>query len=103
MKDNFHIQVSQNHYYSDYDSIDRFISYFYQTDLIKTLQPQSILEVGVGNKTLTNYLKQYGYSVTTCDFDKKLAPDYVADIRALPFEDASFDAVLAFEVLEHLP
>jgi len=70
---------------------------------VRTLKPTTILEIGSGNKTVSNYLKQHGFDVTTCDFDKDLAPDYVADIRKLPFENDSYDLVLACEVLEHLP
>ena len=96
-------QVDVAHYYNHYDTIDRFISYFYQSKIVRNIGYGSILEVGVGNKTLTNYLKQNGFDVTCCDFDKNLCPDYVADVRQLPFADNSFDIVLAFEVLEHLP
>jgi SAM-dependent methyltransferase len=103
MSSNHTVQVPKSHYYNGYDGIDRFISYFYQVDLTKALQPQSILEVGVGNKTVTNYLRQHGLPITTCDLDASLEPDQVADIRALPVERESFDAVLAFEVLEHIP
>lgn len=104
MSTNHAVQVRKAHYYSKwYDSIDRFISYFFQVDLVKSLNPHNILEVGVGNKTVTNYLRQFGYRVTTCDLDPELEPDHVADIRELPFANDSFDAVLAFEVLEHIP
>ena len=97
------IQVSKEHYYNNYDDINRFISYFYQVDLAKRLKPKRILEIGVGNKTVSNYLKQQGFKVTTCDFDENLEPDYTADLRKLPFENNSYDVVLAYEILEHLP
>lgn len=97
------IQVKKDHYFQEYDSIDRFISYFYQVDLVKSLDVSSLLEIGVGNRTVSNYFKEHGYTLTTCDIDPDLDPDYVADIRSLPFEDNSFDAVLAYEVLEHIP
>lgn len=87
----------------EYDDVLRFISYFYQISLIKELNPGSILEIGVGNKTVSNYLKQQGFNVITCDIDRTLKPDYSADIRELPFDDNSFDAILACEILEHLP
>ncbi|MEK9183899.1 MAG: methyltransferase domain-containing protein, partial [Patescibacteria group bacterium] len=51
----------------------------------------------------SDYLKKLGYSVTTCDFDKNLDPDIVADIRSLPIQNGEFDLVTAFEVLEHIP
>jgi hypothetical protein len=101
--DRLGIQVDRKHYFCGYDTIDRFISYFYQVDLVKSLNVSSLLEIGVGNKTVTNCLREYGYTLTTCDIDPALGVDYVADIRSLPFADNAFDAVLVYEVLEHLP
>lgn len=99
----FNIQVSKDHYFEQYDDISRFIAYFYQIDLIRQLKPQNVLEIGVGNKTVSNYLKYHGIKIDTCDFDESLEPDYVADIRNLPFEENSYDAIMACEVLEHIP
>ncbi len=89
--------------FAEYDDLFRFISYFYQIDLVRQLNPKSILEIGIGNKTVSNYLKQNGFNITTCDFDEKLKPDCIADIRELPFGDDRFDVILACEVLEHIP
>lgn len=86
-----------------HDSPERFISYLRQIDLTKGLGVEKVLEVGIGNKTVSNYLKQWGFMVTTCDYDESLQPDIVADIRELPMGENSFDVVLACEVLEHLP
>ncbi len=99
----FNAQVSKERYYKTYDNLKRFIAYFYQVDLTRKLRPKTVLEIGIGNKTVSNYLRAYGFDVTTCDFDKDLEPDYVADIRELPFDDNSYDVVLAYEILEHLP
>ena len=99
----FDVQVSKEHYLGKYDDIRRFISYFYQIDLVRKLHPETVLEIGIGNKTVANYLKQNGITIDTCDFDQNLNPDYTADIRDLPFADASYDVVMACEILEHLP
>ena len=99
----FKTQVPKEHYYNQYDDLPRFISYYYQTDLVKQLNPTTVLEIGIGNKTTTNYLKQQGFNVTTCDFDQTLQPDYVADIRKLPFQNNKYDCVMACEILEHIP
>jgi SAM-dependent methyltransferase len=114
-------QVKSNHYFKEkYADLSRFISYFYQIDLVidaiqKIRIPSNknsdisnrdkfkILEVGKGNGLVSDYLKKLGYQLTTCDIDKELKPDYEADIRKLPFADHQFDLAMACEVLEHLP
>ncbi|MBN2087477.1 class I SAM-dependent methyltransferase [Candidatus Peregrinibacteria bacterium] len=103
MNNKFKIQVPKGHYYENYDYLERFISYYYQIDFVRKLKPKNVLEIGIGNKTVSNYLKQTGIKTDTCDFDKNLEPDYVADIRQLPFKDESYDVVMACEILEHLP
>lgn len=97
-------QVKKEHYLnSGYDDIFRFLSYQHQAELVLQTKPNSVIEIGVGNKTLANYLKTMKVKITTCDIDKDLDPDVVGDILNLPFKDNSFDTVVAFEVLEHLP
>ncbi len=98
------VQVPKDHYFKlSYDSKPRWISYWYQiAETIKS-KPKSVLEIGIGNGTVSDYLKKLGIKVTTCDFDKNLKPDVVADVRKLPFRKSSFDLVLCAEVLEHIP
>ena len=79
------------------------MGYWYQIDEVVRHSPDTVLEVGVGNKTVSEYLKKIGFKITTCDIDKSLKPDVVADIRNLPFKSRSFELVLCAEVLEHLP
>lgn len=62
-----------------------------------------MLEIGVGNGFVSAYLRRAGLEVTTLDLDPALGPDVVAALPELPFADASFDTVLCYEVLEHLP
>ena len=97
-------QVQKDYYLTkEYGSLERFISYFYQLDAIRKLEPHSVLFVGVGDDMLPGLLKKGGVEVTTLDIDPELEPDVVGDIRSLPFQDGSFDMVCAFQVLEHLP
>jgi ubiquinone/menaquinone biosynthesis C-methylase UbiE len=104
MKKEPNIQVDKEHYYNNYDTLGRFISYYYQARFAQKLNPKKILEIGVGNKTVSNYLSQNGYKVMTYDFDKELNPDFVGDIRDIKLvKDNSFDLVMACEILEHIP
>ena len=97
-------QVEPSHYFKpSYDTKKRFISYWHQITELIQLKPSSILEIGIGNSLVSNYLKQRGYNVTTMDIDPCLNPDIVASIDRIPFTDESFDVVACFEVLEHLP
>jgi ubiquinone/menaquinone biosynthesis C-methylase UbiE len=89
--------------FSKYDHKFRWISYWHQVDEVLKLNPKEVLEIGVGNKTVSNYLKNQGVSMVTLDIDKELEPDIVASVLKIPLEDNSFDVVLCAEVLEHLP
>jgi SAM-dependent methyltransferase len=97
-------QVQPDHYFENaYDSKGRFISYWHQIYEITVLEPQSILEVGIGNGLTSHYLKQRGLNITTIDIDAHLRPDINGSILDIPFQDKSFDVVACFEVLEHIP
>jgi SAM-dependent methyltransferase len=97
-------QVKPNHYFEpSYDSKERFVSYWHQINELTQLKPNSILEIGIGNGLVSNYLKQRGYNVTSIDIDFHLDPEAVASVTHIPFANESFDVVACFEVLEHLP
>jgi len=97
-------QVDPDHYFKpSYDSKGRFISYWHQINELIKLKPTSILEIGIGNGLVANYLKQRGYNLTTMDIDPRLNPDKIGSVIDIPFPDESFEVVACFEVLEHLP
>jgi ubiquinone/menaquinone biosynthesis C-methylase UbiE len=98
------IQVPAAHYFrAQYDQRSRFLSYWHQIDAIWSLQPQNVLEIGVGNSLVAGYLKRRGINIVTLDIDASLCPDSVGSVLQIPFPDGAFAAVACFEVLEHLP
>jgi 2-polyprenyl-3-methyl-5-hydroxy-6-metoxy-1,4-benzoquinol methylase len=97
-------QVKSNHYFNkSYDSKERFISYWHQVNEIVRLEPDSVLEIGIGNGFVSKYLKEREVNITTLDFDPNLNPDKVGSVLDIPFEDIFFEVVACYEVLEHLP
>lgn len=96
-------QVHNLHYRQEYDSLERFVSYWAQIELIMRLQSFPILEVGIGNAFTRDYLRKQGIAIVGADIDPQLGPDCVASIFSLPFVDQSFGTVVACQVLEHLP
>ena len=98
------IQVEPDHYFNpSYDSKGRFCCYWHQIHEIIILNPEKVLEVGIGNGFLFKYLKERRINVITLDIDERLKPDIVGNILNMPFEDKSFDVVACYEVLEHQP
>ncbi len=99
-------QVSKEEGYTfeKYGGISRFASYAYQIREILGISPSDVLEIGIGDAVVGNYIqRQTNIRYVWADIAEDLQPDVVADVRALPFADGSFDTVCAFEVLEHLP
>lgn len=98
-------QVDKTHYnFKKYCPIDRWSSYWYQINEILKLQPESVLEVGVGDRVLSNYLaSNTEIKYLSADIAGDLRPDVVCGVENLEFTDNSFDVACAFEVLEHLP
>lgn len=86
-----------------YDHKKRFISYWHQINEVLKLDPESVLEVGVGHKIFTDYLRKLGKEVITVDKKKKYNPLILGDVRNIPLESNLVDVVACFEVLEHIP
>lgn len=87
-------------------SEEKFLSYFLQVSEILRLpksRANSILEIGPGSGIFRSMIGNYGYHVTTVDIDLVKAPDVVGNVLNLPFREDTFDVVVCFEVLEHLP
>ena len=97
-------QVNKKHYEFDrYLSKGRWASVWHQVDEVIKLTPERVLEIGPGPGVFKQMCQLFGVSVETLDLDPELNPDHVGSATALPFSDATFDTVCAFQMLEHLP
>jgi ubiquinone/menaquinone biosynthesis C-methylase UbiE len=97
------LYVNPEHYVNNnYDVKGRFVSYWHQIYEVLALQPQKVLEVGVGNKFFTSYLRQRDFNVTTLDIDAQLNPDVVGSVQRIPFANEVFDIITCFQLLEHI-
>lgn len=97
------VQTDASHYKLKYDTQHRFIAYQRQIHEVFHTNPNNVLEIGIGNGTVSNYLRSNKVDVTTLDFAEDLCPDILGDVTNIPFEDNTFDTVLCAEVLEHIP
>ena len=62
-----------------------------------------VLDLPAGNGLLTDALRAMGHEVTCGDINRERADYHFVDMSArLPFDDASFDAALCLEGVEHL-
>jgi len=99
------VQVRPGHYGLAYDSSSRWVNYGAQVRAVLECNPPSVLEIGIGNGTVSAVLRSRGVSVTTLDIDPSLNPDIVGSVHELGrhVPPKSFDVVPCAEVLEHLP
>ncbi len=97
-------QVSSDHYQgTSYNKKPRFCSYWHQIDEVCKQKPQTILEIGVGNGFVSDFLRKAGFNVSTLDLDPNLNPTILGSVLDIPLPERSFDLALCCQVLEHLP
>lgn len=97
-------QVEPAHYrFNEYCSLERWSSYWTQLRLITNVNPRTVLYVGVGDGVVPRLLRGWGIEVHTFDFDPRLAPDIVGDVRCVGSHvQQQYDVVVCCQVLEHL-
>lgn len=98
-------QVNKEHYdFERYSNTSRWASYFYQLREVLAFKPESILEIGVGDRVFGSFIKNNTkINYKSLDIAEDLKPDIVASITETKLPDNSFDICCAFEVLEHIP
>jgi hypothetical protein len=98
-------QVEKTAYrFEKYCGPDRWASFYFQLKETLALKPKNVLEIGVGNNTFRNGITaDTGILYESLDIAEDLHPTHVGSVDKMPLADKSFDAVCAFEILEHLP
>lgn len=97
-------QVGVSHYdWNFYCDKSRWCSFWHQLDEIISLKPKSILEAGPGPGITGVVLKHLGYDYKSLDIADDLKPDYLGSVLNIPLADNSFDIIVCFQILEHIP
>ncbi len=86
-----------------YLSPERMSSYGHQYNLAMNTGCSSFLNVGSANWILHSLLFKQGKFVSDLDIDLSTTPDVIGSIVNLPLKDFSFEVVMCYQVLEHLP
>lgn len=87
----------------EYLSPSRMSSYGHQYSLAMKSKGASFLNVGSGNDFLNHLLTRQGKFVVDFDLNYSTKPIVCGKLPFLPFYNSSFDIVLCFQMLEHLP
>ena len=99
-------QVSEDHYrFDNYFSPARWMSYYHQVRQIATRDDvKTVLDIGPGTTFLKNVLLSQRPDIRyeSLDMAADVKPDHIGSITKIPLPDNSYDAVCAFQVLEHI-
>src|SRR5258706_11441472 len=97
-------QTDRSHYDESYYERRRLYSVAVQAEVLWSLRPASVIEVGPGRGVFAAMFRQLsGAPVVTMDIDPTLRPDVIGSVFEMPFENGAFDAAACFQMLEHLP
>lgn len=101
---NFNKNYYNKKYFLNRNHLQLNIAFLLKT-LLKRLNLVDILEVGSGTGRLTDFFKKNSFKVIGCDKSEeavKISGHVKADATNLPFENNSFDCILAISLIEHL-
>ena len=97
-------QTDRSHYDESYYERRRLYSVAVQAEVLWSLRPASVIEIGPGRGVFAALFRQLsGAPVVTMDIDPSLRPDVIGSVFEMPFDDGAFDAAACFQMLEHLP
>lgn len=103
---NYNKQVNKSHYsFEKYFYLGRWVSYWHQTKEISSRKDiTKVLDIGPGTDFLSLNLKinRQDIEYKTLDIADDIKPDFTGSVTNIPLPDNSFDAVCAFQVLEHI-
>ncbi len=103
---NYDKQVNKSHYsFEKYFYPGRWMSYWYQTREISSREEiKSVLDIGPGTDFLASVLKIHRPDIEykTLDVADDVEPDFIGSVTKIPLPDNSYDAVCAFQILEHI-
>ncbi len=99
-------QVDNTHYsFEGYFHIFRWMSFWYQLkEIVPRTDIVTLLDIGPGSTFLRDALHTFRPALTykSLDVAPDQTPDFLGSITDIPLADDSFDAVTAFQVLEHI-
>jgi len=99
-------QVETSHYsFERYFYKGRWMSYWYQArEIISRTDIKSVLDVGPGTDFLKTVLAIHRPDINyhSLDIAEDVKPDIFGGVTNIPVSDGTYDAVCAFQVLEHI-